>query len=226
MGSSFILHTPNPNSHYHPNPAYPYHPWPNSGVNTTNIYKSTTEERRNVTAQHAISNKAAQLCSAPSSSGGASPNIAIQDAKEGGKKRLKQCHQGTATAINDNSDSNKQVGSSGMVQATAATGSSKRQARPPMDHFEKLLEENCLNHTYRVKHKLRVCSMMKSFMMSRSLPRCMDVDEVPDEGDMTPFPREDMVMMIYGGSPLPGMHCTSDPSLGTPACCGWGSGNA
>jgi hypothetical protein len=54
----------------------------------------------------------------------------------------------------------------------------------------------------------------------------MEVDEIPNEGDTTPFPREDAVMTIYGGSPSAGMHRTSDPSLGTLAHYGWGCGNA
>jgi hypothetical protein len=65
---------------------------------------------------------------------------------------------------------------------------------------------------------------MMSFMTSWSLPRSMEVDEVPDEGDAKLFLREEIVMMIYGGSPSLGMHHTSDPSLGTPTCCGWGAG--
>jgi hypothetical protein len=92
---------------------------------------------------------------------------------------------------------NKQAGSSGMVCATAATCSRKHQARPPTDHFEKLLEQTCLNHAYPVKNKLRDCGMMKNFMASESLARAMEVDEVPDEGNTTPFLGEDVVTMIY-----------------------------
>jgi hypothetical protein len=77
----------------------------------------------------------------------------------------------------------------------------------PTDHFEKLLEETFPNHTYRIKHKLRDCDLMKSFMATRPLARGMEIDEVPDEGDKTPFPREDAVMMIYDGCPHRG--CTT-----------------
>jgi hypothetical protein len=51
-----------------------------------------------------------------------------------------------------------------MVRTMAATGSGKRQAQPPTDHFEKLMEETCLNHTYPVKHKLRDYNMIKNLM--------------------------------------------------------------
>jgi hypothetical protein len=67
--------------------------------------------------------------------------------------------------------------------------------------------------------------MMKNFMTSGSLARGMEVNDVPDEGNMMPFPREDAVMTIYDGRPSQGMHSVSNPSLGTPARCGWGCGN-
>jgi hypothetical protein len=44
--------------------------------------------------------------------------------------------------------------SSNAERATEATGNSKRQARLPMNHFTKLLEETCPNHAYSIKHKL------------------------------------------------------------------------
>jgi hypothetical protein len=56
-----------------------------------------------------------------------------------------------------------------------------------MNHFEKLLEGTFLNNTYTVKHKLIDCDMMKNFMASGSITRGLEVDVVPDEGDVTPF---------------------------------------
>jgi hypothetical protein len=47
----------------------------------------------------------------------------------------------------------------------------------------------------------------------------MGVDDVPDEGNTTPFPKEDMVMMIYDGRPSLGMCRVSNPSLGTLGHC-------
>jgi hypothetical protein len=75
----------------------------------------------------------------------------------------------------------------------------------------------CPNHAYPIKHKLRDCGMMKNFMASGSLTRGMEVGEVPDEGGMTHFPREDVIMTIYDGHPSPGVRHVSDLSLGTPA---------
>jgi hypothetical protein len=120
--------------------------------------KDTTEELRSITAQYALSNKAAQLHPAPSSSREASPDIVIQDAEEGtkgGKKRRKQHCQETIDTTDDDCGINKQAGSSVVVRTVAITCSGKRQVRSPMDHFEKLLEETCLNHAYPIKHKLR-----------------------------------------------------------------------
>jgi hypothetical protein len=72
------------------------------------------------------------------------------------------------------------------------------------------LEETIPNHAYPVKHKLRDCGMMKNFMALGSLAQSMEVDKALDEGDTTPFPGEDAVMMIYDGHPSPGMrHMTN-----------------
>jgi hypothetical protein len=41
----------------------------------------------------------------------------------------------------------------------------------------------------------------------------MEVDEVPDEGNVPPVLGEDVIMMIYEGRPLPRTHRVSNPSL-------------
>jgi hypothetical protein len=127
---------------------------------------------------------------------------------------------------NDNCGHDKQAGSSGVVCVVTTASSGKRQARPSMNHFEKLLEEDCPNHSYPVKHNLRDWGMMKNFMASRSITRGMELDEVPDEGDGTPFHGEDVIMMIYDGCPSQGMHRVSNLSPGTLARCGWGRRDA
>jgi hypothetical protein len=63
---------------------------------------------------------------------------------------------------------------------------------------------------------------MVSFMTTGSLCRGMEVDEAPVKGDMTPFPGEDAVMMIFGRDPLPKKHHMLYPSTGTLACGGQG----
>jgi hypothetical protein len=41
----------------------------------------------------------------------------------------------------------------------------------------------------------------------QSLTWGVELDEDPGESDTTPFPRENVVMMVYGGCPPPGAHC-------------------
>jgi hypothetical protein len=48
-----------------------------------------------------------------------------------------------------------------------------------MDNFMRLLEEACPNHAYPIRHKLKDCDMMKSFMISGSLTRGTELDEDP-----------------------------------------------
>jgi hypothetical protein len=113
-----------------------------------------------------------QLHPTPSSSREASPDVIIQDVKEGtkgGKKRHKQHRQETATTGDDDGDINKQACNSIVVHAMVVADSGKHQARLHRDHFEKNLEEICPNLAYPIKHKLRDCGMMKNFMASVSL---------------------------------------------------------
>jgi hypothetical protein len=73
------------------------------------------------------------------------------------------------------------------------------------------------NHAYAIKHKLRDCSLMKSFMAIGSLPRGIEVAEAPIKDNTTPFPREDVVMTVFGRSSPLEKHRTLDPSRGAPS---------
>jgi hypothetical protein len=99
----------------------------------------------------------------------------------------------------DEGDKNKDVGDSDEKLIATAECEVKRQARLPADHFEKLLEATCPNHTYLVRHKLKECTMMKNYMTTRTFTK----GKKP-EGDSTgkaaaPFPEKKAVMLIYGG---------------------------
>jgi hypothetical protein len=59
-----------------------------------------------------------------------------------------------------------------------------------MDHFERLLKEDCPNHMYPVKHKLKDCGMMKNFMTSGSLTQDKLPEEDPGGSDAMSFPGE------------------------------------
>jgi hypothetical protein len=121
----------------------------------------------------------------------------------------------------DDDSYGKRADGSSVVRVVAVAGGGKHQAWPPMDHFEKLHEETCPNHAYPVKHKLRDCGIMKNFMASRSLTRGMEADE----GTMTPYPGEDVMMTIYDLRPSPRARHVSDLCLGAPVSCGWGCGD-
>jgi hypothetical protein len=94
--------------------------------------------------------------------------------------------------------------------------------RPPIDHFERLLEEACSNDAYPIKHKLKDCDMMKNFMISRSLTRGMELNKDLDGSNTMPFPVEDAVMTVYGARTPPGRRQVSNLCPVTPTQCGWG----
>jgi hypothetical protein len=139
----------------------------------------------------------------PSSGRKASFNIAVQRDREGtkgSKRRCKQRPQGATTMVDGD---NEEAGGFGVAHVTTIVGRSKRQARLPIDHFERLIKEAYPNHAYPAKHKLRDCGMMKNFIGLGSLTRGIGLDEVPGESDAMPFPGEDAIMTIYDGRPTP-----------------------
>jgi hypothetical protein len=149
---------------------------------STDTPRSTVERRYDVTTPHTIGTKVAQPQPALSSSREALLDVAIQGTEEdikAGKKRRKQRRQEATT--DDDDSINKQAGGANTKHATEAAGNSKRQAWPPMDHFEKLLKE------------------------------------APIEDDVTPFPREDAAMTVFGRSSPPEKHCALNPRKGAPS---------
>jgi hypothetical protein len=67
---------------------------------------------------------------------------------------------GMAPRATKGSANNGKAGDSNMGRFMTTAHSDKRQARPPTDHFKKLLKEAYPNHAYLI--------MMNSFMISRS----------------------------------------------------------
>jgi hypothetical protein len=128
-----------------------------------------------------------------SSGKGAPSNVATHTSINGGKKRREQRLQGAATMTGHDDGNNGEAGGSDVRCSSTAACSDKRQARPPMDHFKRLLEEACPNHAYPVRHKLKDCSMMISFMTSGSLTWSVELDKGPNGSDMMPFPGENIV---------------------------------
>jgi hypothetical protein len=138
---------------------------------------------------------------------------------KGGKKRRKRRPQWVTVVAFTDDDNDKNVDDSrmGCLETTAHSG--KRQVRPLIDHFERLLELACPNHAYPIKDKLRYYNMMKSFMTSGSQARDIELEEDTDRSDPTPFLEEDAV---YDGCTPPRRHHMSNLSPGTPTCYGWG----
>jgi hypothetical protein len=87
------------------------------------------------------------------------------------------------------------------------------------DHFERLLEEACLNHMYPVKHKLKDYVMMKNFMTSGSLTRDKEPKGDSGGGGTTPFLDEEVVMMVYDGCSPTERRRVSNLSPGTLTRC-------
>jgi hypothetical protein len=79
-----------------------------------------------------------------------------------GKKQHPRCV--TVAARDDDGDEEPNDSDEGYVMA--ADRDFKCQTRPPKDHFKKLLDVTCPNHSYPIKHKLRDCTMMRIFMTS------------------------------------------------------------
>jgi hypothetical protein len=141
------------------------------------------------------------------------------------KRRCKQCPQGATTMTDHSNDDVEKASNSGKGRVMIAARSDKHQARPPIEHFKRLLKEAFPNHTCPVGYKLKDCGMMKSFMILRSLTRGTKLDEDPGGSDTMPFPREDVVMTVYGGRSPPRRCHVSTMSPGDLTHCGWGHGD-
>jgi hypothetical protein len=147
-----------------------------------------------ITTQHTTSYEVTS-----SNDEGAPFDVAINSGMEGitgHKKRHKQCLQGAMTMTDHDEGNDREVGSSDVRCISTAACSHKRQTRPPTDYFKRLLEEACPNHVYHIRHKLKDCGMMMSFMSSGSLTWDAELDEGPDRSDMMPFPAENAVLMV------------------------------
>jgi hypothetical protein len=195
-----------------------------------NIFRYNTKELRSVTTQDATNSESAKF-HLPSESREATPrsdqevpcDVAVQSAREGtkgGKRRRKQHSQGATTMTDYGNGNNKMVGGSDMGRITTTTHSDKRQARVPIDHFKRLLEQACPNNKYPMRRKHKDCDMMKSFMISGSLTQGTELDEDLGGSDMMPFLGENIVMTVYDGCCLPEKHHVSKLRHDLPSHCG------
>jgi hypothetical protein len=107
------------------------------------------------------------------------------------------------TMIGHDNSNDEKVGGSSMRRISTAACSDKRQVRSPTDHFKRLLEEACPNHTYHDRHKLKDCGMMRNFMTSGSViwGAGAELNEDSDGSDTMPFPGENIILTVYGVPP-------------------------
>jgi hypothetical protein len=96
--------------------------------------------------------------------------------------------------------------------------------RPPTYHFKRLFEEACPNHAYPIKHKLKDCDMMRSFMTLGSLTWGTELDEGSDRSDTTPFLEENAIMTVFEGCPSWERCRMSSLGPRSPTHDGWGHG--
>jgi hypothetical protein len=162
------------------------------------IFRYTTEELLGITTQYATSKEACERIpvqgsreAVPDSNKAMPYNAAVQNSKKdakGGKKRRKRCPQGVTTVADNDNNNDMKVDDIDMKCITTAVRNCKRQARPSIDHFERLLEEACPNREYPVKHKHKDCDMIKNFMTLGSLTRDKEPEEDPDGSNAMSFP--------------------------------------
>jgi hypothetical protein len=117
----------------------------------SDIFRYITEELYIIAAQYTTSNKVTEFHLplgsrevTPSSGREAPSDITVQSAWEGvkgAKRRCKQSPQGAMTTTNYDDDNNGKADGSDMGRVTTVALSDKRQARPPTDHFKRLLKE-------------------------------------------------------------------------------------
>jgi hypothetical protein len=103
-----------------------------------------------------------------SGSRGPPPKVASKGTKRSakGSKKGPKHHQQRVTVTTSyvGDDNGKEAHDIDEECVTAAEHDFKRQARQPVDHFEKLLYMTWPKHAYPIRHKLKECSMMKNYM--------------------------------------------------------------
>jgi hypothetical protein len=128
----------------------------------------------------------------------------------------------TTTSCDDDHD--WEADSFSMGRSLTVTHSDKRPTKPPMNDFKRLIEEPCPNHTYPVRHKLKDCCMLRSFMTFRDphLGHRAQLRAQWERYDAVPCGKchHDGLR----GTPPLGRYRVSSLSPRTPTQCGWECG--
>ena len=126
---------------------------------------------------------------------------AIFDHLKGKEKRDEDAGEGASN--HPNKKKNKQW-REGSLMATADRKGGQKPTKGTLDHFEKLVERPCPNHTFPIKHLYKDCGLMKRFLFGgyntgehRGDPKPAADDTVGKDGG---FPTLDGCLMIFGES--------------------------
>jgi hypothetical protein len=165
----------------------------------------TTKELLDITTRHTFVEEAVGSIfiqgdrkAVPSGSRGASAKATDKGAKrsaKGSRWGPKQHPQWVTVSTScDEDNNNKEADDSSKEHVTAVECNFKRQAQQPTDHFEKLLEATCPNHAYPIRHKLKVCSMMKNYMTTWAITKSKNPKGDSAGKVVAPFLGEEAVM--------------------------------
>jgi hypothetical protein len=149
-----------------------------------------------------------------------------QDGIKAKNKRRKKCCLGTMTMTRRGDDRGWEAGGSGVGQVSTVVHGNRCLVRPPTNHFKMLLEKACPNHAYLIKHKLKDCGMMQSFITSGSLTWGAELDEGTDGSDIALFPEKNATMTVFEGRPPWERHRMSSVDPRIPIHGGWGRGGS
>ena len=145
----------------------------------------TTKELLDIATSHASSKEAVG---------------AIFDRSRGKAKRDEDIDE----VPSDRSNKKKsQKGPGGSLVAATERKAGRAPTEGTPDHFDKLLEGPCSNHTFPIKHMYKDCSLMKRFFTGvpkkweqKKKPK-VGVDDTREKDDGFPLP--DGCLMIFGG---------------------------
>jgi hypothetical protein len=114
-----------------------------------------------------------------------------------GSKKEEKWHPRRVVVTTSGNDDDKEADDFDEGYVAATKHDFKRQVRQSKDHFEKLHEAACLNHTYPIKYKLKNCTMMKIFMTSGALSKGKKPEGDPGRKCVASFPEEAVVITNY-----------------------------
>jgi hypothetical protein len=150
----------------------------------------TMKELLDITTRHASGKEAARAVFIQNS-GKVAPGKGVKRGTKSNKRGPKRRPQWVMiTTSYDKGDNDKDVGDSDEELIAAAECDFKLLARQPANHFEKLLEATCPNHTYPIRHKLKDAPWWRTTWPRRLLPRAR-CPKMTQQVKLSPLPRRE-----------------------------------